>query len=118
MKKLIVFFGILSMSAVVSVAGGDNLYAPAIAIVRSGTAIKVFYTTEESRFARVSILDHRGNRVFNEVVKSKKGFICSCDVSKLACGQYVVQVADSTGSWSETFIIDNAPDGDVRNTKT
>ena len=113
MRKLVVFFGSLIMAVSMSVAGSDKVHAQVIAVTRSGAAIKVSYITKENRFARVSISDHKGNRVFNEVVKSRRGFICSYHVANLASGHYVVQVADSNGSWSEAFTIEKATEGEV-----
>lgn len=108
MKKFIVFFGMLTMAVSLSVAGSkDDPTSSNIAIVKSGAAIKVFYTSDESRFAKVSIIDNKGKIVFYDIVRSRKGFIRSYDISKLDYGQYVVRVSDSNGNQSQSFSIEN-----------
>lgn len=106
MKKIIVLFGMLTLAAGFSVAGvKDDPADNKIAIVKSGSRIKVFYTAEGSRYAKVSILDAKGDAIFYDVVKTRNGFIRSYNTANLPSGNYVVRVSDSNGIRTQAFEI-------------
>ncbi len=86
-------------------AGNGAIDTSGIALVKSGMAIKVFYLAKVNRYAKVAILDRRGNRVFYDIVRSKSGFIRSYNISHLMSGEYVVRVTDSGGAHTLTFEI-------------
>jgi hypothetical protein len=89
-----------------SVTAGDGaIDSEGISLVKSGSAISVSYKAKVSRYARVAVLDSKGNRVFYDIVRSKNGFIQSFNISTLKSGEYVVRVTDSNGVHSVTFKI-------------
>lgn len=104
MKKLFALFGMLTLAVSFSVAGGkDYPSGNEVSIVKTGLAIKVFYKAEGSRYAKVSILDAKGNLIFYDVVKARNGFIRSYNISELPYGAYTVKVSDSNGVRSQAF---------------
>ncbi|MFN3840645.1 MAG: hypothetical protein ACK4RF_08050 [Cyclobacteriaceae bacterium] len=111
MKKCIVFFVLLTMSVSLSVAGSkDEPMFPGVAIVKTASVIKVFYSAEDSRYARVSIVDDHGNTIFYEVVKARKGFAKYYNIENLLPGNYMLRVAGSEGSQSLAFNVVRPPE--------
>ncbi|MCK6618819.1 MAG: hypothetical protein L6Q51_14365, partial [Cyclobacteriaceae bacterium] len=62
MKKASLIFCLLALAAGVTVASGkDDPVFSGVTIVKSSSVIKVFYSADENRYAKVSILDNKGN---------------------------------------------------------
>lgn len=92
------------MAAGVTVAAGmDDPVFSGVTIVKSSSVIKVFYSADDSRYAKVSILDSKGNIIFYDVVKARKGFKKAYHVDNLLPGQYEIRVTGSNGSQSQLF---------------
>jgi hypothetical protein len=105
MKRIYVLLVLALLAGHSVTASYGAIDTAGIALVKSGVAIKVFYTAKVSRYARVAVLDSKGNRVFHDIVRSRNGFIRSYNVSNLTSGEYVVRVSDSSGVYSHTFEI-------------
>jgi len=102
MKKIFTIFSALLLAgAVFASRTTDPSVENSIAFIKTGSVIKVIYTSDKESLTRVSITDIKGRVVFSEMVRSKNGFSRPYNLSRLAKGQYFVRVSDGNNSSME-----------------
>ncbi|HEU5291658.1 MAG TPA: hypothetical protein VFU05_13505 [Cyclobacteriaceae bacterium] len=105
MKKSFSILGMLMLISSVVLAGGiDNPLVPSnMAIVKTNTGARVFYSTEKSSKVRIRIYDTDDKEVFSDVIKSKENFSRLYNLKNLPEGEYRVVMEDENGIREELF---------------
>ena len=105
MKKSLSILGMLIMISSAVLAGGtDNPLLPSnMAIVKTNTGARVFYSTEKVSHVQIRIYDANEKEVFSDVIKSKASFSRLYNLQSLPEGQYRVVMEDENGIREELF---------------
>ena len=69
--------------------------------VEGSSLFKLLYKSEKAQNVRVSLIDEKGNSIFNETLKSTKGFIRPYNFSGVDEGRYTIHVQDENGVTEE-----------------
>jgi len=103
MKKVFTLIASLLVSgaAVFAFSTVEPSAESSIVFLKTGSIVKVIYTSDKESLTRVSITDIKGRVVFSEMVRSKNGFSRPYNLSRLAKGQYFVRVSDGNNSSME-----------------
>lgn len=92
------------ISSVVLAGGIDNPLVPSnMAIVKTNTGARVFYSTEKVSHVQIRIYDANEKEVFSDVIKSKASFSRLYNLQSLPEGQYRVVMEDENGIREELF---------------
>ncbi|MBX2962306.1 MAG: hypothetical protein KF687_07325 [Cyclobacteriaceae bacterium] len=101
MKKVTALFtALLIVSAVFASRATEPFKESSIAFIKSGSVVKVIYSSERQASTRITITDLRGKEVFTETVRSCHGFSRPYNLSQLSGSNYVVKVSDGKESRS------------------
>jgi hypothetical protein len=105
MKKTFLIFGALLLLSSVVLAGGiDNPVVPSnMAIVKTSTGARIFYTTEKNSEVHVRIYNADEREVLSDVIKSKASFSRLYNLINLPEGEYRVVMEDESGIREERF---------------
>jgi hypothetical protein len=106
MKKSFSILGLLILISSVVLAGGiDNPLVPSnMAIVKTNTGARVFYSTEKISQVRIRIYHIENDQeVFSDFIKSKASFSRLYNLTNLPEGQYRVVMEDENGIREEIF---------------
>src|SRR5688572_6515380 len=106
MKKSFSILGMLIMISSVVLAGGtDNPLVPSnMAIVKTNTGARIFYSTEKISQVQVRIYDAADDKeVFSDLIKSKESFSRLYNLMTLPEGEYRVVMEDENGIREEVF---------------
>ncbi len=103
MKKVFTLLAALLVSgaAVFAFNTTKPLAESSIAFIKTGSVVKVIYSSDHESLTKVSITDLKGKIIFSEMVRSKNGFSRLYNLSRLAKGQYFVRVSDGSNSGME-----------------
>lgn len=100
-KTLSIFVALMIMSAAVFARRADKPVTPkettGMAVVQSGTTVKLFYKSEKASKVRVTIYDDHNNVVLTDNIKKMDGFVRPYNFSSLPEGDYTIEVADESG---------------------
>ena len=102
MKKTLSIFAVLMIiGAAVFAHKADRPVAPkentGMAVVQSGTTVKLFYKSEKASKVRVTIYDDNNNIVLTDNIRKMDGFVRPYNFSALPEGDYKIEVADESG---------------------
>jgi len=106
MKKSLSIFGLLILISSVVLAGGiENPLVPSnMAIVKTNTGARVFYSTEKTSQVHIRIYSVGDDKeVFSDVIKSKESFSRLYNLMNLPLGEYRVVMEDENGIREELF---------------
>ncbi|MBX2957866.1 MAG: T9SS type A sorting domain-containing protein [Cyclobacteriaceae bacterium] len=98
---LTIFVALLVSSAVFAMRTTDPSAENSIAFIKTGSIVKVIYSSDKESNTRVTITDLKGKEVFSESVRSKNGFSRRYNLSQLGSGNYVVRVSDGKNTKTE-----------------
>ncbi len=103
MKKTLLFFLVLIMFSTMTMARRlDNpKVLSSVAVMKSGSAYKLIYKSNTKANVKVAIYDADHKLVFAETIRKTEGFVRPYNFSKLAEGDYVIEVIDESGTLSE-----------------
>lgn len=106
MKKSLSILGMLILISSVVLAGGiDNPLVPSnMAIVKTNTGARVFYSTEKVSQVRIRIYNVEDEQeVFSDVIKSRATFSRLYNLQSLPEGEYRIVMEDENGIREELF---------------
>jgi hypothetical protein len=106
MKKSLSILGMLMLISSAVLAGGiDNPLVPSnMAIVKTNTGARVFYSTEKISQVRIRIYNADNDQeVFSDVIKSKATFSRLYNLQSLPAGEYRIVMEDENGIREELF---------------
>lgn len=105
MKKSFSIFGMLILISSVVFAGGiDNPLVPSnMAIIKTNTGARIFYSTETASQVHVKIYNADNKAVFSDFIKSKESFSRLYNLMDLPKGEYRVVMEDENGIREELF---------------
>ena len=69
--------------------------------VEGSSLFKLLYKSEKAQNVKISLLDEKGNSIFNETLKSTKGFIRPYNFNGVDEGRYTIHVQDENGVTEE-----------------
>jgi hypothetical protein len=69
--------------------------------VKGSSLFKLLYKSEKAQHVKISLLDESGKTIFNETLKSTKGFVRPYNFSGVDEGKYAIQVQDESGTTVE-----------------
>jgi hypothetical protein len=104
MKKTLSIFCILTVVSSAVFAGGidDPKNSSNMAVMKKGTdGIRVFYKNSKATNVQVSIYDKENKLKFTEVIRKSEGFSRPYDLSKLAAGEYTIEMKDGDRTLTE-----------------
>lgn len=104
MKKTLSIFCVLTVVSSVVFAGGidDPKNSSNMAVMKKGTdGIRVFYKNSKVANVQVSIYDKENRLKFTEVIRKSDGFSRPYDLSKLAAGEYTIEMKDGERTLTE-----------------
>ncbi|HRJ29208.1 MAG TPA: T9SS type A sorting domain-containing protein [Cyclobacteriaceae bacterium] len=102
---LTIFVALLVSSAVFAMRTTDPSADNSIAFIKTGSVVKVIYSSDKESNTRVTITDLKGKEVFSESVRSRNGFTRRYNLSQLGRGNYIVRVSDGKKSRSEIITL-------------
>ncbi|MBL7858798.1 MAG: hypothetical protein JNM57_14005 [Cyclobacteriaceae bacterium] len=104
-KTLSIFAALMILSVAVVARSADKPVHPTsttgMAVVQSGTIVKLFYKSEKPAKVRVTIYDRHNTIVLTENIKKLDGFMRPYNFSSLPEGDYTIEVADENGKQIE-----------------
>ena len=68
-----------------------------MAVVKSGTIVKLFYRGEQSGKVKVTIYNRKGDVVFKEVMQETEHFMRPYNFASLPEGEYTIELNDESG---------------------
>lgn len=69
--------------------------------VEGSSLFKLLYKSEKAQNVKISLLDEKGNSIFNETLKSTKAFVRPYNFSGVDEGRYIIHVQDENGVTEE-----------------
>ena len=97
-KTLSIFVVLIAISSVVSARRMDNpAETSSMAIMKSGSVIKLFYKGVKECNIKVTIINAEDKIVFTEEIKHVDGFMRPYNFSTLAEGDYSIELVDHIG---------------------
>jgi len=98
MKKILFITAVgLFLIGHVNVNGMAPKSPVGIAVVKSGSIIKLFYRGEQSGKVKVTIYNDKGNAVFRETMYQIENFMRPYNFSELPEGEYTLELRDDQG---------------------
>ena len=102
MKK---FLSILVALSVISSAVSANVADPktpmGMAVIKSGSVVKLFYRSEQTGDVKVKITDANGNSVFTETIRHIDNFVRPYNFASLSEGEYTIELNGQDGKQTQ-----------------
>jgi hypothetical protein len=97
MKKILALVFVLAAIAQANANEVDPKSPVGMAVVKSGTIVKLFYRGEQSGKVKVTIYNHKGDVVFKEVMQHTEHFMRPYNFASLPEGEYTIELNDGSG---------------------
>ncbi len=97
-KTFSIFVVLIALSSIVRARRMDKPEeSSAMAIMKNGSLIKLFYKSGKESNVKVTIIDSNNQVVFSEDMKHVDGFMRPYNFSKLSEGDYTIELVDHAG---------------------
>jgi hypothetical protein len=72
----------------------------AVVVVNSNgsSLFKLYYKSGKPQKVKISLIDEKGNSIYSEMLKTKKGFVRPYNLDGVNEGHYAIRVEDETGT--------------------
>ena len=106
MKTKSIYLAVVLLMSAVATFGSDEPKRAGVAVlpVKGAEVFKVIYKNESASKVKVKLYNANAEMIFAEAFENSVGFILPLNFSKLAYGQYKLEVIDDSGKHVENIV--------------